>query len=244
MEKQTGQKLIDTTYNVYDDSYGNDPDTYSPTLNHYHFLLWNKLLPSGKMFMLEKVITSKFHLKYTSDDNQLLLSSDSIIHPFHYWIRMQPIIKQFDERTILNFHNQGATIGGYIIFPCKQIDRKRTMNCARGMHGKIRDRFDLTLECIRLWYLDQDNPLYVVIERYKSFFELFVDFKGYVEFFLLQDLIDEKTQRIKFWLPYEDFHHQIVVPRDKDEYQLYMESVLSFVKLRNQRIDKWQESSV
>ena len=131
-----------------------------------------------------------------------------------------------------------------IIFPCKQIDRKRTMNCARGMHGKIRDRFDLTLECIRLWYLGQDNPLYVVIERYKSFFELFVDFKGYVEFFLLQDLIDEKTQRIKFWLPYEDFHHQIVVPRDKDEYQLYMESVLSFVKLRNQRIDKWQESSV
>ena len=48
--------------------------------------------------------------------------------------------------------------------------------------------FDLTLECIRLFYENKESPLSFVFQRYIEFFNLFCDFKGYVDFFLLQDL--------------------------------------------------------
>lgn len=231
--------MIDTTFNVYEDAHGHDPDTYSEMLNHYHFLLWNKPLPSNKMFNLEKVRTDKYYLKYTFDDEcELLLSSDSIIHPFNYWASMQHIIKNIPSKEILDFHNLGATIGGYIIFPAKRINNKPTINAARGFHPKIRDRFDLTLECIRLWYKGELNPLYNAIERYCDFFNLFVDFKGYVEFFLLQDLVDENIQNIQFWLPFENFNNHVTIPRDVEEYQLYMKRVMKFTRLRNDRINQ------
>jgi hypothetical protein len=46
----------------------------------------------------------------------------------------------------------GSTIRAYIIFPKNRIDRKHTINQARGVNILIIDRFDLTLECIRLFY--------------------------------------------------------------------------------------------
>lgn len=47
----------------------------------------------------------------------------------------------------------------------------------------ISDRWDLTLECIRRYYNGEDSPLYNVFLNDKAFFDLFVDFKGYVDFF-------------------------------------------------------------
>ena len=44
----------------------------------------------------------------------------------------------------------------------------------------IRDRFDLTLECIRRHYLDEPSPLSATLARYADFFGLFGDFAGYV----------------------------------------------------------------
>ena len=37
--------MIDTTFDFYSDSYGKDPDVYSPTLKKYHKILWRKSLP-------------------------------------------------------------------------------------------------------------------------------------------------------------------------------------------------------
>lgn len=241
-----GQKYMncefDITFDVYSDANGKDVDTHSPTLNHYHYLLWNKKLPSGKMFALNKIKTDRYLLSHESENSLLILSSDSIIHPFNYWKRMEHIIRQIPSKEIDDFHRLGSTIGGYIIFPAQRIERKPTMNSARGLHGKIRDRFDLTLECIRLWYLEISSPLYNVINRYQDFFELFVDFRGYVEFFLLDDLVDD-FGNIKFWLPFDDFDHLLVIPRDAEEYRFYMERVMNFNYLRNRRIQKWFEEN-
>ena len=66
--------------------------------------------------------------------------------------------------------------------------KKLTINGERGWNKRIVDRFDLTLECIRRYYLDIESPLKETLERYKSFFLLFEDFRHYVEFFFLQDL--------------------------------------------------------
>ena len=50
------------------------------------------------------------------------------------------------------------------------------------MINKINDRFDLTLECIRRYYLNEDSPLKETFIRYSDFL-LFKNFKGYIDFF-------------------------------------------------------------
>ena len=73
-----------------------------------------------------------------------------------------------------------STIGSYIVFPSQKVGNKATINGARGMHHKVRDRFDLTLKCIRRYYQGQDSPLRETLARYDAFFKLFNDFSGYV----------------------------------------------------------------
>ena len=51
------------------------------------------------------------------------------------------------------------TIGGEIIFP----KHARSINQARGVNPLICDRFDLTLECIRRYYVGVSSPLYEVL---------------------------------------------------------------------------------
>ena len=60
-----------------------------------------------------------------------------------------------------------------------------TINAASGVNSKIQDRFDLTLECIRRFYAQEESPLKVTLERDISFFNLFQDFKVYVDFFFI-----------------------------------------------------------
>ena len=44
--------IVDTTFNVYSDARGGDPDSTSPTLRKYHKILWSKPLRNGKIFEL------------------------------------------------------------------------------------------------------------------------------------------------------------------------------------------------
>ncbi len=80
-----------------------------------------------------------------------------------------------------------------------------TINGSRGLNRSIKDRFDLTLECIRRFYINKESPLTETFQRYASFFNLFHDFGGYVDFFLLQDLVDDGYS-VKFFLPFESFN--------------------------------------
>lgn len=142
-----------------------------------------------------------------------------------------------DEITNIDaFYDLGSTIGAYIIFPANMIDKQPTMNMIRGTHKKIDDRFDFTLECIRRWYLDIDSPLFKHIDRYRNFFNLFEDFVGYYKFFLLDDLVDEKSGKIRFWLPFKDFGITKPLPANVDEYNEYMNNVMDFINARNARI--------
>jgi hypothetical protein len=75
-------------------------------------------------------------------------------------------------------------MGGMMVFPGNQVDRKPTINVARGFHPRISDRMDLTLECVRRYYGQEPSPLAVTLGRYAGFFALFEDFQGYVDFFL------------------------------------------------------------
>ena len=110
-----------------------------------------------------------------------------------------------------------------------------TINGARGCNGRIKDRFDLTLECIRRLYADEKSPLTDVLERYYDFFKLFQDFKGYVDFFLLQDLVNDDYSEIKFCIPFQSFNDN-ALPDDVDRYITYKSNMTSFVTSRNNRM--------
>ena len=133
------------------------------------------------------------------------------------------------------FFSVCRTIGGYIIFPGKKIDNKMTINGARGLNHRIKDRFDLTLECIRCHYKNEDSPLRDTLQRYSGFFDLFHDFQGYVDFFLLQDLVEENYSSIKFCFPFNGFDYP-PLPNNVYEYRTYKENMTNFVLARNQRI--------
>jgi hypothetical protein len=143
------------------------------------------------------------------------------------------LIKQIPNEVDELF-NIGSTIGAYILFPKNKIDNKFTINQARGVNSLIDDRFDLTLECIRLFYLKQDSPLYNTFLRYKSFFNLFNSFDGYVDFFLLNDLIN-KDGKIKFYLPFDNFKTKPAFSNIND-YLIYKKGVVKFIMSRNERI--------
>ena len=99
------------------------------------------------------------------------------------------------------------------------------------MHPRIMDRFDLTLECIRRWYQGIESPLQEHIERYASFFQLFMDFRNYCSFFLLEDLVDEDNNTIRFWLPFENFGKVPPVPANLDEYLEYKKGCQNSLEL-------------
>jgi hypothetical protein len=161
--------LIDINFNVYSDTpAGKDPDTFSPTLRKYHKFLWSKPLPNGINFNLTDSIPKVLY--HQSDLGEFFLSSDSIGHTYRRVKSMSHIINQIPQQEIDSFFKVCSTIGGYIIFPAKKIDNKMTMNGSRGLNRSIVDRFDLTLECIRLHYKNEDNPLSDTLQRYSSFF--------------------------------------------------------------------------
>jgi hypothetical protein len=127
-------------------------------------------------------------------------------------------------------------MGGMMIFPANKVGGKMTINAQRGCHPRIKDRFDLTVECIRRYYSNEPSPLSDTLERYAEFFELFGDFRGYVEFFLLQDLVTDDCSAVKFFLPFNDGFISWPLPKTVEAYREYMQHGLHFIQARNSRI--------
>ena len=102
--------------------------------------------------------------------------------------------------------------------------------------GNIFKKVDLTLECIRRFYLGIESPLYETFNRYQDFFELFVNFKGYTEFFLLQDIVSDDFLKIKFFLPFDKSFPTQPLPKNLDDYLLYIKNTNNFVVNRGKRM--------
>jgi len=179
---------IDTSFDFNTDAHGGDPDSKSPTLKRYHTLLWSKELPNGDNFNLQADIKGAY-LQFKSASYEVSLSSDNIAHSYRDVKRMRQIIEKVSVDDVTSFWRLNCTIGGFIIFPAKKVDGNMTINQMRGVSPQIADRFDLTLECIRRFYEGGSSPLEETINRYEEFFKLFQSFKGYVDFFLLNDFL-------------------------------------------------------
>lgn len=142
-----------------------DPDLNSPMLRKYHQILWSRELPCGEKMELTDG-KSRYYLKW----KDFYFGSDSILVSFRHSDKKALLdeVKEkvsdynsFVEKYVRDFY----TIGGMIIFP----QRRFSLNCARGCHQRIRDRWDLTLECIRRYYQGEESPLYKSLLKDKAF---------------------------------------------------------------------------
>ena len=227
--------MIDTSFDMYSDTPpGRDPDRDSPTLLRYHAILWSKPLPDGRPIRFTPE-PGRGCLRHASPLGTFVLTSDSLGHTYRHVARCADVIARVPQGELDAFFRLCSTIGAYIVFPGNKIDGKPTINGARGMHPRIGDRFDLTLECIRLHYLGQDSPLRDVLARYGDFFSLFGDFPGYARFFLLDDLLTDPGESVRFFLPHDGFRSS-PFPSNLDSYRAYRDALTRFVAARNRRM--------
>ena len=126
-------------------------------------------------------------------------------------------------------------MGAMLLFPRNRVDGKPSINQERGRNPKIADRFDLTIECIRKYYANEDSPLAATFERYSDFFGLFNNFAGYTNFFLLDDLVSEDGAEVLHFMPFGGFD-QSPLPSTLDHYLQYRAHAVAFVESRNSRM--------
>ena len=232
-------RCIDTAFDVRSDAGGRDPDSHSKTLRRYHQLLWGRPLPDGTAFDLDD------RLHHTSDRGEFWLSSDAIAHTYSTWsnpARLVEVIRQVPRSDMAAFYDLGCTVGAYLVFPTQvHVDGRwrRSINQVRGTHPRIRDRIDLTLECIRRHYTGTESPLTAALAWYSEFFDLFGSFGGYVDHFLLNDLVAEDRTSVRFLKNFDDFETDPLPAASFAEYHEYMQRTMKFVRLMNERIDQY-----
>lgn len=228
--------MIDTTFDFRTDTpKGKDPDKYSKTLKAYHQILWSRELPNGEVMKLEHSQDPYCYLTWKDYD----FGSDSIIVELRYQ-KYKRVLDQVAhevgdiEAYYENLIRRSYTIGGMIIFP----KHPNSMNQRRGTCGKISDRWDLTLECIRKYYIGEDSPLRKVMEDDKPFYDLFVDFKGYVDYFFLQDCVANDYSEVSIWCGDATFEKS-GLPETVDDYFKFIYKEHDFLDKRNARIKEY-----
>ncbi|BCW36065.1 hypothetical protein StoSoilA2_21210 [Arthrobacter sp. StoSoilA2] len=224
---------VDTSFDYRSDTPpGKDPDEFSPTLRRHHQLLWSKELPTDGHFDLTQEPGS--YLVHRSTLGTFHLASETITT--RLLGKASRVRREIPDDELPAY--RGYTAGSTIVFPGNKIEKQMTINGARGFHPRIADRFDLTLECIRRYYRGElPNPLGKPLHRYADFFALFKDFDGYVEFFLLQDLVNEDGTIRYFHPSTNDFSTKAAVPGNKTNYLEYLARSNDFISARNRSID-------
>lgn len=196
--------------------------------------LWSKPLPCGVTFSLVATMPGVY-LHHRSELGEHHLASDTVVPDFTKSRRIAHVIEQVPMQERAHFVRLSYTIGGMMIFPGNKIAGQMTINGARGCNYRIKDRFDLTVECIRRHYVNQQSPLSATLSRYDQFFGLFGDFRGYVDFFLLQDLVTDDYSAVRFFTPFDDFQPW-PVPSSVAAYRSYRDHAEAFLHARNHRI--------
>lgn len=218
-----------------------DPDVYSKLMQKYHRVLWSvQKLQNGQNMEL-KAGCGSYYLYWS----KFRFGADSIVNMyFHHKGAQsllneeikQALIKNFGETTdfkdfVKKYLYKTYTIGGSIIFPKNGVTN--SINIRR--YSLLKDRFDLTLECIRRYYEKETSPMSKVLKANASFFKLFDNFKEYVDFFFLQDLVNNDYTKINYFNLTNELEKVSYPQTEKDWLDLYKNQI-DFVKKRNERI--------
>lgn len=82
--------------------------------------------------------TPEVYLHHRSELGEFFLSSDSVVQTFIRWPRLFPITRQLSDEELRSFFDLGYTIGGTMVFPSNQIDRKWTINQGFRLNCPVR----------------------------------------------------------------------------------------------------------
>jgi hypothetical protein len=230
-----------------------DADCDSPRLRLDHELLWTKRLRSGVTFApAAPRVRRHGYLIWTDQSGaQHWYGSDAITHSFTNWGSPKALAQakaELTEEQRERYLSPSYTIASSTIWPVRSNDRP-TINEARGFGptGRVlRDRIDLTLECIRRHYEGADNPLASVLSAYGDFFAMFDGFAEFTTFFHFQDLITQDSSAVHSLmrpgqvLTQPDFERE-ATPSTVEEYVTYREATLDFITRRGNRMADWVE---
>lgn len=240
-----------------------DPDKSSLRMRHYHQHLWSQRPMAGgagerglrlggaEYGLLDSALGDDFF----GNGEGLYLASDRAIATWWNWsteASIQALLADSGLRTrVLQANRVLDNMGGIVMWPRRAINGP-SINQARGFDRKatIADRLDLTLECVRRYYGgvldDMSNPLGADFLRYQRFFELFGDFEGFVDFWLLQDLVTDDGEGVLLFLGTEsgayDFAASSPFPASVTEYDEYLNNAQVFVLERNARLSALWDS--
>ena len=218
---------------------GADPDSKSKTLRLYSQLLWSKSLPNGEVMELEDG-KNVFYLRW----KDFYFGNDSITASFRYYRNRVFLEKVKNEvpdyhQYVESYLHRLYQIGGEVIFP----SIRGGINQSRGFNPRIKDRWDLTLECIRRHYNGEDSPLKIILDKNKSFFELFVDFKGYVDFFFFQDCVNDNYSKVLLWLDTPLFVTN-PIPQTTDDYFEFINKEIDFQETMEDIVHMYAPKSI
>lgn len=185
---------------------GRDPDKVSIRLRESHQVLWSKPLADDRLLQLSTQNYSGY-LEVVSLAGRWTLGSDNFATTHANALpTLSRALNGFADGHLCAF----CTIGGYIVFPnglAQQLPtsvndsvRRWSPNQARGMEKRISDRFDLTLEAIRIFFAGvvhrNENPIGDVLEAYRWWFDLFgrgtEGFLAYADFFFLTPMLNSR----------------------------------------------------
>lgn len=160
------------------------------------------------------------------------------------------------KKFIWLYLQKSNTIGGFIVFP--RVNN--SINTRRGNYrGIIKDRFDLTLECIRRAYQYGDfhkndfNPLFGISEEEKEFFRMFGSFENYIRFFCLDawvnkdytavnDLLSEDGKELlptEGWIATDN-----ILPKTDKQWWTFYRNIMNRLDARNRQIKEIIEKSL
>jgi hypothetical protein len=156
-------------------------------------------------------------------------------------VRLVEVVRAAPADEVRALTVLASTVGAFLVFPLAVHSdgaRLHSINQARGIHPRIGDRFDLTLECIRRHYVGVKSPLESVLGRHRGFFDLFGDFRGYVDHFLLNDLVLDNYRAVRFLMTFDDLAGDPLPSAGVGQYRAYMSRMSDFVVARNVRIQR------
>lgn len=208
-------------------------DRYSPTLRRYHQRLWSRPLPNGTAFDLDASGDPANAYLVTQDG--VVLASDSLINSMTHWRRLQSALTSIPESEQRVFRRRASSIAATGLWPQRIGEAGHSINQARGVHRQVADRLDLTVECVRRHYAGQDSPLAAVMENASDFFALWPGWRSWVQWWLLDDLVDEEGQ-LKWLLPFTDFGNEEAWPTTPAAWRSYRDRCLDFIDGRAARI--------
>ena len=184
------------------------------------------------------------YLHHRSALGEFFLSSDSVIPTFTRWgIRCRRIRSSALDEGERSVHDHWLHDRRHDGLPGKpgrrQVDHQPgpRVPTGRSQTGSTSrsSAFDGTT------WAGRRSRFGETLARYGDFFALFESFRGYVDFFLLQDLVTDDYSAVTFFMPFDDFKTPSV-PKDFDTYGEYRRRSIEFIEARNRRIERYAAS--